>query len=257
MVTQSESLVTWLRRARERAGADGFVVGLSGGVDSAVVARLCQMAAPGRVLCLLLPCHSNARDAEDAQLVAGRFGLPTITIALDAAYDALTAAAQAAMQTLPAGSSPDGRDVAADRDRLALANVKPRLRMTALYFVANLFNYLVVGSGNRSELAVGYFTKHGDGGVDLLPLGRLVKREVRALARELGVPQSIIDKPPTAGLWPGQTDEGEMGVSYADLDAYLEHGPQAVAPAVAMRIERLARTSEHKRALPPIPDEAP
>ena len=138
---------------------------------------------------------------------------------------------------------------------MPLANVKPRMRMATLYFLANSLNYLVAGTGNRSELAIGYFTKYGDGGVDLLPVGHLLKSEVRALARELGVPASIIEKPPSAGLWPGQTDEVEMGFTYADLENYLTGGPETVAPALAMRIERLVRASEHKRTTPPTPDD--
>ncbi len=132
------------------------------------------------------------------------------------------------------------------------ANVKPRLRMSALYFIANSLNYLVVGTGNRSELTLGYFTKYGDGGVDLLPIGGLLKSEVRALGRELGVPDRVIDKPPTAGLWVGQTDEAEMGFSYDTLEAYVTKGPSAVDKAVAERIERLRKVSDHKRALPPV-----
>jgi len=132
--------------------------------------------------------------------------------------------------------------------------VKSRLRMTALYFLANSLNYLVVGTGNRSELAVGYFTKHGDGGADLLPIGGLLKSDVRAAARELGVPQAIVDKAPSAGLWQGQTDEADLGFTYHELERYLTKGPEAVAPALAMRIERLMRASEHKRTLPPIPE---
>ena len=127
--------------------------------------------------------------------------------------------------------------------------------MTTLYYVANSLNYLVAGTGNRSELEIGYFTKYGDGGVDLLPIGRLLKSEVRELARELEVPEPVIAKAPSAGLWLGQTDEHEMGFSYADLESYLTNGPDAVAPALAMRIERLVRASEHKRALPPMPPE--
>jgi NAD+ synthase len=126
--------------------------------------------------------------------------------------------------------------------------------MSTLYFVANSLGYLVAGTGNRSELMIGYFTKHGDGGVDLLPIGNLVKREVQNLARELEVPQAILDKPSSAGLWPGQTDEQEIGFTYADLERYELEGPDAVSPALAMRIERLIRATEHKRALPPIPD---
>ena len=127
--------------------------------------------------------------------------------------------------------------------------------MTSLYFAANSLNYLVAGTGNRSELAIGYFTKYGDGGVDMLPIGRLLKSQVQALARELGVPAPIIDKAPSAGLWLGQTDEAEMGFSYADLEKYLSSGPAAVADDLAARIGRLERVSDHKRALAPMPPE--
>ena len=140
------------------------------------------------------------------------------------------------------------------RGRVPLANMKPRLRMATLYFFANTLNYLVAGTGNRSEAAIGYFTKYGDGGVDLLPIGHLVKSEVRAVARELNVPSPIIERSPSAGLWMGQVDEEEMGFTYAELEHYLDEGPQGVSPALAMRIERLTRSSEHKRQLPPTPD---
>ena len=250
----AEKLARWLKSRLDSAGARGFVVGLSGGLDSTVVARLCQTAAPGRTLGVVLPCHSDAEDAADATRVADHFHLPVITVSLDAAYDTLGAAADTALCDAVLDAASDRETADEGRKRLALANIKPRLRMTTLYFVANRLNYLVAGTGNRSELALGYFTKHGDGGVDLLPLGHLLKSEVRALARELGVPASIIDKPPSAGLWLGQTDEGEMGFTYADLEAYLRDGPRGVAPAVAVKIERLARASDHKRALPPVPD---
>ena len=113
----------------------------------------------------------------------------------------------------------------------------------------------MVGTGNRSELTIGYFTKYGDGGVDLLPIGKLLKSEVQALARELDVPEAIIEKAPSAGLWLGQTDEDEMGFTYADLENYLVTGPDGVSPALAMRVERLLRASDHKRALAPTPDQ--
>ena len=112
----------------------------------------------------------------------------------------------------------------------------------------------MAGTGNRSEIAIGYFTKYGDGGADLLPIGHLVKSEVRALAGELHVPASIIERTPSAGLWMGQSDEEELGFTYAELERYLDEGPQAVSPALAMRIERLTRSTEHKRNLPPIPE---
>jgi len=127
--------------------------------------------------------------------------------------------------------------------------------MTTLYFVANTLNYLVAGTGNKSELSIGYFTKYGDGGVDILPLANLVKSEVQALARELNVPETIVTRTPTAGLWLGQTDESEMGFTYEELERYLRGGAQGVAPALAMKIERLVRASEHKRHLAPMPPE--
>jgi NAD+ synthase len=127
--------------------------------------------------------------------------------------------------------------------------------MTALYFLANSLNCLVAGTSNRAAIAAGQFTKHGDGGVDLLPIGRLLKREVRSMARDLGVPAQIIARVPSAGLWIGQTDEEELGFSYDELDRYLDEGPEAVAPATALKIERLIRSAEHKSQLPPMPEE--
>ncbi len=252
MPSLAEHIASWMRRQAHEARANGFVVGLSGGVDSAVVARLSQIAMPGCVLGVILPCHSDPQDEADARRVAEHFALPAVGADLGAPYEALVAQARAALVQAP----PDFARVEAPdaQGRLPLANVKPRLRMAALYFIANSLNHLVAGTGNRSEIAIGYYTKYGDGGVDLLPIGRLLKSEVRALARELGVPDSVIDKAPSAGLWLGQTDEGEMGFTYDDLERYLTNGPDATAPALAMRIERLIRASEHKRALPPMPD---
>jgi NAD+ synthase len=242
-----------MRSQLSSAGARGFLVGLSGGVDSAVVARLAQMAAPGAVTGVLLPCHSDPQDERQAQAVASHFSLPTIRIDLSATYDLLAREAQTALGGLPesvrsvTGAEPSPEAV-------PLANIKPRLRMTALYFLANRINNLVAGTGNRSELAIGYFTKYGDGGADLLPIGRLLKREVREMAKALGVPSAVIDRPPSAGLWIGQIDEEDMGFTYAELERYLEEGPQAVPPALAMRIERLTRASDHKRMMPPLPE---
>ena len=242
-----------MRRQAQAAGARGFVVGLSGGVDSAVVARLCQLALPDHALGVMMPCHSDPCDAADARLLAEHFSLPAIQVDLETTYDTLVGQARAAVAATPPELVEDGPSDD-QRSRLPPANVKPRLRMTALYFVANSLNHLVAGTGNRSEIAIGYYTKYGDGGVDLLPIGGLLKSEVRALARELHVPDAIIDKAPSAGLWLGQTDEGEMGFTYDDLERYLTDGPGTVAPAVATRIDRLIRASAHKRVLPPTPD---
>ncbi len=254
MTDTAERLVKWLDTQLAASGARGFVVGLSGGIDSAVVARLCQLVRPDTTVCVLLPCHSDPQDEADARHVADHFALPAVRIDLAPAYDALLRGARDGVAPLLAleheQHPPD--DI---RARLPVANLKPRLRMTTLYFVANTFNHLVVGTGNRSELAIGYFTKYGDGGVDLLPLANLVKSQVRALARELGVPERVIDKPPSAGLWLGQTDEAEMGFTYADLERYLSDGASSVPPAVAVKIQRLARASDHKRAPTPVPGE--
>jgi NAD+ synthase len=202
---------------------------------------------------VLLPCHGDPQDERDAVEVATHFSLRAARIDLSNAHDALLAAAEPAVpEALPRGGAASSVDPL--RGRVPAANIKPRLRMTALYYLANRLNYLVAGTGNRSELAIGYFTKWGDGGVDLLPLGRLFKSQVLALARELGVPKAARDRPPSAGLWPGQRDEEEMGFTYAELERYLAEGPQSVAPALAMKIERLVRSSEHKRELPAMPE---
>jgi len=213
----------------------GAAVGLSGGLDSAVVAALARRAFPHHALGVLMSCHSDQQDTEDALLVAHHFGVATATVDLGAVFDLL-------LEQLGRCSA-DLSD-----DRLAAANIKPRLRMTTLYAFANHLGYRVLGTGNRSELEVGYFTKYGDGGVDLLPLGALTKSQVRALAEFLKVPRRIIDKPPAAGLWSGQTDEGEMGVTYEELDAYLMGAAGDSHPI----IDIMHQTSQHKRELPKI-----
>jgi NAD+ synthase len=239
-----------MRQQLTAAGARGLLVGLSGGLDSAVVARLAQLASPSAALAVLLPCHSDPADEADAGAIAAHFSLTTVRIDLSPAYDALTAGSVTAIKTLP----PVARQSTAAADRRPIANIKPRLRMTALYFLANSLDYLVAGTSNRAAIAAGHFTKYGDGGVDLLPLGRLLKRDVRSLARDVGVPARIIARAPSAGLWVGQTDEEELGFSYDELDRYLDEGPESVAPATALRIERLIRSAEHKTQVPPMPE---
>ncbi len=205
------------------------------------------MATPDHVLGVLLPCYSQAQDEEDALLVAQAFDIPSVKVDLSKTFDALGAALDQALTEQHPRYTVDVVDI---KQRLPRANIKPRLRMTSLYYVANALNYVVAGTGNRSEITLGYYTKYGDGGVDVLPIGGLLKSEVRALAREIGVPEPVITKPPTAGLWPGQTDEAEMGFSYEVLEDYLNG--KDVPTAVAKRIEQLRTVSDHKRALPPI-----
>lgn len=235
----ADQIAAWLREQLAAAGAQGFIFGLSGGVDSATAAALAVRAVgPRRVLAALMPSHSQPEDAALGQLVADTFSIPTVTVDLNEVYDVLAAA-------LPPSGHP-----------LAAANVKPRLRMVVLYYLAQSHDYLVLGSGNRTEIAVGYFTKYGDGGVDLLPLGGLYKTQVWELARELRVPQEVIERPPTAGLWPGQTDEGEMGITYRGLDRVLvaiEAGDtSAIESATLEKVQGMIARSAHKRAMPPV-----
>ncbi len=218
------------------AGAKGAVVGMSGGVDSSVAAILCKRALADEVLGVIMPCNSDPTDEEHAHLVAELLDIRTQTVDLGSVFDLL-------LSVLPA----DGQ--------LAVANVKPRLRMLTLYFFSNLLDYLVVGTGNKSELMMGYFTKYGDGAADILPLGGLLKTQVRQLAQELGVPSEIVAKPPSAGLWTGQTDEGELGISYAELDPVLralESGEiSEFDEEVLAKVRGMVARSHHKRA--PIP----
>ena len=231
-------IINWIKKQVRDALAKGIVLGLSGGVDSAVVASLSKEAVgKKRLLVLIMPCHSQPQDLEDAKLVAKKLGIKTKTIDLSGIYDSL-------------------RKILPKADKLALANLKPRLRMLTLYYFANKLNYLVCGTGNKSELMVGYFSKHGDGATDILPIGDLLKREVRKLAKDLGVPGHIITKAPSAGLWLGQTDEGEMGITYPELDGILERlekgKKQILSKGKVNRVKEMIRRSEHKRAGPKI-----
>ena len=252
----ADEIAAWIRSQMESAGAGRLVLGLSGGIDSAVVCALSTMAAgPNGVIAALLPIQSRPEDTADAELVARTFEVTPRMIQLAPAFDALVAA-------MPEDGEPGQDDgdaemaVVAQRRQLAIANVKPRLRMTALYYLANRYNGLVVGTGNKTELSIGYFTKYGDGGVDILPLGDLDKTAVRALARELGVPEPVIRKAPSAGLWEGQTDEGEIGVTYDELDralaAIASGGSDRVDSDTRARVTSLMTASEHKRRPAPM-----
>ena len=233
----ADKLVSWIKEKTLAAGCKGVVIGMSGGLDSSVLAVLCQRAFPQNMLGVIMPCHSSPEDKEHALAVAGKFSIQTEEVVLDPVFDAL-------LKALPDDKAELGSS------GIAEANVKARLRMVTLYYFANRLKYIVAGAGNRSELSVGYFTKYGDGGVDILPLGELVKREVRELAGFLGIPQPIIDKPPSAGLWRGQTDEDEMGLGYEELDRYLITGEASIG--VRQKIESMIAASAHKRLPPPL-----
>jgi len=220
-----------------RAGKKGVIIGLSGGIDSSVVAVLSKRALGDAVLGLILPCQSARIDERLAMKLARAFDIWTKKVDLTAPFEQLSAS----------DHEPSQR---------ALANMKSRIRMVMLYYFANTLDYLVAGTGNKSEIMIGYFTKHGDGGCDILPLGSLLKREVRSLARELAIPSEIIARPPTAGLWKGQTDEKEIAMSYEDLDeslAAIEDGRADNVDEEIMRKTRLLmRRSSHKRKKIPV-----
>ena len=228
-----------------RTGAKGLVLGISGGQDSSLAGRLCQLAVeqlaeaghPVTFQAVRLP-YLVQRDEEDAQL-ALEFIRPTSTVTFDiaAAVDGIEAEfADATNRPLP------------DFDK---GNVKARVRMIAQYALAGSAGLLVVGTDHAAEAVTGFFTKYGDGGTDILPLNGLTKRQGRALLIELGAPDRLYLKAPTADLLddnPGQTDEANLGLRYEQIDDFLEGLP--VADAVAEAIEKRYLSTEHKRRVP-------
>ncbi len=240
-------ICTFIRDQVRRAKGEGIVLGLSGGLDSAVVAMLAARAlGPESVVGVLMPSASSSpQDAEHGLLSASAAGIDTVERPIAAIVAGL-------------------ESVVNLEDAAIRGNAKARARMTVLYAEAQLRNYLVSGTGNKSELLTGYFSKHGDGGNDLQPIGDLYKTQVVRLAQHLGVPQAIVDKPPSAGLWPGQTDEDELGLPYRDLDRVLKgmelnQSPSAIALHTGlaldqvMDVERRVRQSEHKRKASLVP----
>jgi len=204
------------------------IIGISGGLDSAVVATLCARAlGKENVYGILMPYKNQ--NTKDAELLINQLQIPFEKINIERIvdnYDFLKPT------------------------QLGKGNIMARTRMTILYDFANQLNGLVVGTGNKSEIAIGYFTKYGDGGVDLEIIGELYKTEVFEIAKKLNVPKSIIKRKPSAGLWKNQTDEEEIGVSYAELDKYLRGGQ--IAQDKVMRIRELKNTAKHKQKMPPI-----
>ncbi|HNX28581.1 MAG TPA: NAD+ synthase [Syntrophomonadaceae bacterium] len=231
-------LVEWLREKVAAAGAKGVVFGLSGGVDSAVTAVIAKRAFPDNCMALLMPCNSPVTDLLHSQMLVAQFDIPYRMVEIENAYNLLLPQYESFIKT-------EG-----DKGKPIRANIKPRLRMITLYYSAQSRNYLVVGTSNKSEISIGYSTKYGDSGVDLQLLGDLFKKEVYELAKYLEIPDVIIQKPPSAGLWPDQTDENEMGITYEQLDRYLETGEGE--PEVISRIQKMMKASEHKRQMPPI-----
>ena len=247
-----EHIVAFVADTVETAGAEGAVIGLSGGVDSTTVAHLAVEAlGPDRVRGLSMPSDVNPEaDETDAERVAE---------SLDIEYDVIDVAP--IVEAFVDAAPPSAAD-----DRTALGNVRVRTRAVLNYFLANAGDRLVLGTGNRSEAATGYFTKYGDQAVDCNPIGNLYKCQVRQLARTVGVPEDLVTRTPSAGMWEGQTDEAEMGLGYDELDAILAlhvDGPLSksatrrtlgVPESAIERVVELYEQSKHKRAMPPAPE---
>lgn len=226
-------LIEWTREMVQAANCDGVVVGLSGGIDSALVASIAKAAFPEKSLGIIMPIASNPNDMADALKLVNFLNLNFEVIDLNETYKIMTS-------EIPVV------------DKLALANIKPRLRMTTLYAFAQEKKYLVLGTDNYAESYLGYFTKYGDGGVDLLPIVHLTKGEVQELAKMIAIPESILTKAPSAGLWEGQTDEAELGFSYQDFDAFVKD-PNSLDPKIVEKIEKQHQITEHKRLAIPSP----
>ena len=229
---ETENRVAFIRQRLAESGCKGIVFGNSGGKDSALVGILCKKACEN-TLGVLLPCataQNYGRDTDDALLLSEQFKIESRTVDL-------TAVREAEIRALEAGGVTPNAS--------AISNIAPRLRMTTLYAIAAAENRLVAGTGNRSEIYMGYFTKWGDGSADFNPIADLNVTEIFEFLDYLDAPASIRGKAPSAGLFEGQTDEAEMGVSYAAIDRYMDGGE--VSEAEKAIIDRFHRISEHKR----------
>ncbi|MFA7637468.1 MAG: NAD(+) synthase [Monoglobales bacterium] len=232
--SEIEKRVEFIKENIKNANADGIVYGNSGGKDSALVGILCKMACDN-TLGIIMPCSSKrnfCEDMADGKEVAEQFNIETKIIDI-------TDLKEQMVKNISAVTAPT---------EIALANIAPRLRMTTLYAIAASENRLVAGTGNRSEAYMGYFTKWGDGAYDFNPIADLTVTEIYEFLSFLNAPKSIIEKSPSAALFEGQTDEAEMGISYAAIDKYLFTGE--ASPEEKQIIEGYHRRSEHKRSMP-------
>ncbi len=232
---EKQARVAFIREMLVKTGAKGVVFGNSGGKDSALVAALSSFATKN-VLGVIMPCASKrnfGEDREDGLAVAAKYGVETMVVDLTEVRSTLLGAVGNSLTT-----------------KGALSNIAPRLRMTTLYAIGAERGYLVAGTGNKSERYMGYFTKWGDGACDFNPIADLTATEVFDFLRYLGAPEHVVTKAPSAGLFEGQTDESEMGVTYAEIDAYLRG--EKVSPEAEKIIEKYHKSSLHKMALPPV-----
>jgi len=245
-------IVVFIRRIVEESGADGVVIGLSGGVDSSVVAVLCVRAlCKERVLGVMMPvAFTPAEDIKNAKELAEWLGIRTELIEIQDISESFGRKLRINQENL--------------RQRIPMANIRARIRMIILYYFANLNNYLVVGTGDRSEDLIGYFTKYGDGGADFMPISHLYKTQVRELARYLGIADEIADKPSSPQLYPGHRATDEIPLSYEELDPVLvglfdnKLPPREVSRLTGIPLKavdevlRRFNGSRHKRAFPPM-----
>ncbi|MFB6221165.1 MAG: NAD+ synthase [Halolamina sp.] len=252
LAERRDNIQGFIRDTIESAGADGAVLGLSGGIDSTTVANLTvdELGADALHGLVMPGSVSDPGNMSDAERVAEELGIEYDVVEIDPLVDSFL------------GAYPEAED-----DRLAIGNARARTRGVLGYLVANHENRLVLGTGNRTEALTGYFTKYGDQAVDCNPIGNLYKQQVRQLARDLGVDEDLVAKPPTAGLWAGQTDEAEMGVDYDTLDAVLAlnvDGELSVSATarelevdreIVEKVRELYERSKHKRRMPPAPPE--
>ena len=251
LYSRRDHIVAFIRDQVAEAGTDGAVLGLSGGIDSTTTAYLAVEAlGPENLHGLVLPARvSSGENMSDAERVAQLLEISCDVIEIEPIVETFL------------DVYPD-----AEADHVAVGNTRARVRAVLNYLVANHENRLVLGTGNRSEAAVGYFTKYGDGAVDCHPIGNLYKAQVRQLAAFLDVPEDLVEKTPTAELWEDQTDEREMGMDYDTLDSILAthvDGPfpleatcrlLEVDPGTVRRVREMYERSAHKRAVPPAPE---
>ena len=233
----------WIKKYVKKSGVKGIVVGLSGGLDSAVVACL-SVKAVGKenVIGVTLPCNSSPDTVIDAESLSHNLDISFSTMGLFSTFK----------EVIDAIKETYKKEV----QNLTQANIKARLRMVALYAIANQNNMLVAGTGNLSELMIGYCTKYGDGGVDIEPIGNYYKTEVYKMAKLLpDIPKSTLIKPPSADLWAGQTDEAEIGMTYAELDTILINigtaGEKLLEQKKIDKVKLMIKKAEHKNNVPP------
>ena len=237
---QAENAIKWIKDYVTNSGAKGVVVGNSGGKDSAVVIAMSVKAlGANRVLAVCMPCHSIESDGEDARLVASTFGVKMLDIDLDDAYDVLENKINSVLNI----------ELSQVLNNESKINIKPRLRMTTLYAIAQTMNYLVIGTGNLCEAMVGYTTKWGDNSYDFNPIGNFTVEEVLEIGAYLGVPKKILMKAPSDGLGM-QTDEEKMGVKYKQISDMIEFGDTDIDSKE--KIIKLCKCSKHKRENTPV-----